>query len=52
MTSEAIFPSNQASTSTLRGKYLKILTCGAFVPNKGSTIIATAISDHNALFRE
>ena len=30
---------------------LKIHTYGALIPNKSSTIITTAISDHNSLFQ-
>ena len=38
MTSEAISQNNQAFTSMLCGKYLKILTYSALTLNEGSTI--------------
>ena len=51
MSSEAVSPDNQAFTPTLRGKYLKIHTYGALIPNEGSTIMTTAVIDHNSLLQ-
>ena len=52
MTSEAVFPNNQALTSALCGKYLKIHTHVALIPNEGFAIITTAITDHNSLLQK
>ena len=49
MAPEAVSSSNQAFTSTLRGKYFfffLIHTYGVYILDEGSTIIATAIIDH------
>ena len=45
-------PNNQAFTSTLHEKYLKIRFSGALIPNEGSAVMATAMSDHNSLLLE
>ena len=49
MTSETVHPNIHAFTSTLRGKYSKIHTYGALIPTEGSTVMTTAIVDHNSL---
>ena len=52
MTPEVVSPNYHVSTSALRAKYLKIPTYGSLIPNEGSTIMTTAISDHDSLLQE
>ena len=49
MTSEVVSPNNQAFTSMLRGKPLKIYTYGALIQNEVTTIITITIIDHNSV---
>ena len=52
MASGATYPNNQVSISKLRGRYWKINTCAAFIPNDGSIVMTTAIIEHKSVLQE